>query len=178
MRKVNHILACLILILVFVHAFMAVLIVLGLSTVNFYQLPKILLYLVAAHGVLGLISTIPALRSGIRSGKWYMAQNKEFWIKRASGLAIALLLTVHASAYITSVNGAFFLREFTAVRWLSQLLFLLSIFIHIGVSVKSTLIAQGTLKLKDRTFDGMLVLSVLAFILAAGVTAYYIQWQF
>lgn len=178
MRRLNHILACLILGLVFVHAFMALLIVLGLSTVNFYQLPKLLLYLVAAHGGLGVISTIPALRSGIRSGKWYMTQNKEFWIKRASGLAIALLLTVHTSAYITSVNGAFFLQEFTFLRWISQLLFLLSIFIHLGVSVKSTLIAQGTLKLKTRTFDCMLVLSVLTFILTAGVTAYYIQWQF
>lgn len=178
MRRLNHILACLILVLVFVHAFLALLIVLGLSTVNFYQLPKLLLYLVVAHGGLGLISTITALRSGIRSGKWYMAQNKEFWIKRVSGLAIALLLTVHASAYITSVNGSFFLREFTFLRWISQLLFLLSIFIHLGISVKSTLIAQGTLKLKARTFDGMLVLSVLTFILAAGVTAYYIQWQF
>ena len=177
-RKINHYLACAVALLLVVHAFMALLIVLGLSTFSFYQLPKILFVLVVLHGILGVISTLPALRSGLRTGRWYIVQNKEYWIKRFSGIAIALLLLFHTSAYLVVVNGTYFLQEFTFLRMVSQILFLLAIFIHLGVSVKSTLIAQGTLRLKNRSFDFMLVLSVITLILAGGIIAYYIQWQF
>ena len=60
---------------------------------------------------------------------------------------------------------------------LSQILFVLAIFIHLAVSIKSMLIAKGTVKFKEKTVDWLLVLSVMMLFFTAAVVIYYIQWQ-
>jgi hypothetical protein len=56
-------------------------------------------------------------------------------------------------------------------------LFILAIFIHLAVSIKSMLIARGTIKFKEKTIDWMLVLSIMMLFFIAAVIIYYIQWQ-
>ena len=58
-----------------------------------------------------------------------------------------------------------------------EMLFVLAIFIHLAVSIKSMLIAKGTVKFKERKFDWLLVLSVMMLFFTAAVVIYYIQWQ-
>ena len=59
----------------------------------------------------------------------------------------------------------------------AQLLLILSIFIHLAVSVKSMLIAKGVVKFKERAVDWMMVLSLMMLFFAAAVVIYFIQWQ-
>lgn len=177
MRKWNNILARIIILLFLLHGLMGSLMLLGFSTVSFAPLSWLLLAAVVLHGIFGIFSTFPAVRSGKESGRWYLRQNAAFWTKRFSGLAIMILLVFHVTAYTTNVNGRFFLKEFTRIRLLLQLLFLLAIFIHLAVSIKSMLIAKGTIKFKERTVDWMLVLSVMMLFFTVAVIAYYIQWQ-
>lgn len=177
MRKWNNILARVIIILFLLHALMGSLMLLGLSTIFFLPLSVTLLIAVVVHGILGIMATLSAVTSGKESRHWYLKQNAAFWTKRISGIAIMLLLIFHVTAYTTSVNGRFFLKEFTLYRMLSQVLFILAIFIHLAVSIKSMLIAKGTVKFKERTIDWMLVLSVMMFFFTIAVIIYYIQWQ-
>ena len=177
MRKWNNILARVIIVLFLLHALMGSLMLLGLSTISFLPLSWILMIAVVIHGIMGLLSTFMAVKSGRASGRWYFRQNAAFWTKRISGIAILLLLIFHVTVYTTSVNGRFFLKEFTFCRLLSQILFMLAIFIHLAVSIKSMLIAKGTVKFRERTFDWMLVLSVMMLFFVTAVIIYYIQWQ-
>ena len=177
MRKWNNILARVILVLFLLHALMGSLMLLGMSNISWKPLSWLLLAAVIAHGVLGVLATVQAVKSGKVSGKWYLRQNAAYWTKRFSGLAILLLLFFHISAYTTTVGGAFFLKEFTFGRMAAQLLLIFSIFLHLAVSVKSMLIAKGVVKFKERTSDWMMVLSLLMLFFAAAVVIYFIQWQ-
>lgn len=177
MRKWNNRLARIIIILFLLHAFMGSLILLGFSTVSFVWLSWILFTAVIIHGSLGILSTISALKIGRKTKNWYLRKNASFWTKRISGLAIMLLLIFHITAYTTNVNGHFFLKEFTVWRMLAQILLIAAIFIHLAVSIKSMLIAKGTVKFKERTMDWMLVLSILMLFFAVTVIVYFIQWQ-
>ena len=177
MRKWNNILARVIIVLLFLHALMGSLMLLGLSTISFLPLSGLLFAAVTAHGILGILSTVSAVVSGRRTGHWYLRQNAAFWTKRISGILIMVLLGFHVTAYTTSVDGRFFLKEFTLCRMILQVLLIASIFIHLAVSIKSMLIAKGTVKFRERTADWMLVLSVMMLFFTAAVIIYYIQWQ-
>ena len=177
MRKWNNILARVIIILFLLHAFTGSLMLLGLNTISFFQLSLVLFVIVIIHGILGIISTLSAVRSGKAARHWYFRQNAAFWTKRISGIAILLLLGFHVTAYTTSTDGRFFLKEFTLCGMLSQVLFILAIFVHLAVSIKSMLIAKGTVKFKERTIDWMLILSVMMLFFTVAVIIYYIQWQ-
>ena len=177
MRKWNNILARVIFVLFLLHALMGSLMLLGLSTISFLPLSMLLLIAVLIHGILGIMATLSAVADGKETGHWYLKQNAAFWTKRISGIAIMLLLVFHVTAYTTSVNGRFFLKEFTLCQMLSQILFILAIFIHLAVSIKSMLIARGTIKFKEKTIDWILVLSIMMLFFIAAVIIYYIQWQ-
>ena len=177
MRKWNNILARVIIVLFLLHALMGSLMLLGMSSISFKPLSWLLLAAVVVHGILGVLATVQAVKGGKESGKWYLRQNAAYWTKRFSGAAILILLCFHISAYTTTVGGAFFLKEFTVGRMAAQLLLIISIFIHLAVSVKSMLIAKGVTKFKERTADWMMVLSLLLLFFAAAVVIYFIQWQ-
>ena len=177
MRKWNNMLARVIIVLFLLHALMGSLMLLGMSNISWKPLSWLLLAAVIAHGVLGTLATVQAVKSGKANGKWYLRQNAAYWTKRFSGLAILILLFFHISAYTTTVNGTFFLKEFTFGRMAAQLLLIASIFLHLAVSVKSMLIAKGVVKFKERTVDWMMVLSLLMLFFAVAVVIYFIQWQ-
>lgn len=177
MRKWNNILARVIIVLFLLHALMGSLMLLGISDISFKPLSWLLLAAVVVHGILGVLSTVQAVKGGKESGKWYLRQNAAYWTKRFSGFAILILLCFHISAYTTTVGDAFFLKEFTVGRMTAQLLLIISIFVHLAVSVKSMLIAKGVTKFKERTVDWMMVLSLLMLLFATSVIIYFIQWQ-
>lgn len=177
MRKWNNILARVIIALFLLHALMGSLMLLGVSSISFKSLSWLLFTAVIAHGVLGVIATVQAVKSGKTSGKWYLRQNAAYWTKRFSGLAILILLFFHISAYTTTVGGKFFLKEFTFGRMSAQLLLILSVFIHLAVSVRSMLIAKGNVKFKERTVDIMMIMSLMMLLFTAAIIIYFIQWQ-
>lgn len=177
MRKLNHILARIIIALFLLHALMGSLMLLGISEVTFAPFSWVLFTTVIAHGVLGILSSVQTLKSGKKSSKWYLKQNAGFYTKRISGIAILILIMFHINAYTTSIHGHFFLKEFTLCKMILQILLILAIFLHLAVSIKSMLIAKGVIKFKEKTIDWMLVLSVMIIFFIVAVIAYYIQWQ-
>ncbi len=177
MRRFNIILTELAILLVVAHAFMASIQVLGISTISIYTLPYALLAVVLVHAILSIGLTARAIRSGRASGHWYARQNAGFWTMRISGVAILIFLLFHVFNYMDIVNGVFYMREFQLGNLLMQLAFMAAIIAHVGVGVKSLLIARGTRHYKERTDDVLLALSVIALLLIVAVIAYFIQWQ-
>lgn len=177
MRKWSHRLAWLVLLLCLFHGLTNSFLLLGWSALSVWPVSLLLLGVVLLHAVLGILLTIPPLKSGRASGAWYLRQNAGFWTKRISGLVILLLLGFHLTAYVVNCDGTRFFRAFTPGNMLSQLLLLLAIFLHLAVSVKPLLIARGCLKWKERTVDWMLVLSLFLLFFAVAVVVYTIRWQ-
>ena len=177
MRKLNNILAHVIIVIFLFHALAGSLMMLGLSDLPFKNVSMILLIAVVAHAALGVIATVKALISGKKSGKWYIKQNAAYWKKRFSGIAILILLSFHIYAFTEVVGYAFFLKEFTLGNMIPQLLMVAAIFIHLAVSVKSMLIARGVVKFKERTVDWMMVLSLMMLFFTVSYVVYFSQWH-
>lgn len=177
MRKLNGIIARIVVILFLIHAAMGCFMLQGRSSISCKPLTILLVAAVIVHGILGVISTISAIRSGSKSGKWYLRQNSVFWIKRLSGIAILLLLGFHVNVFVTSSNGVYFLKEFTLMGLISQILFVVAIFIHLYVSIEGMLIARGVLAYKERKKDWLLVLCIFMLMIVASIIMYYVQWQ-
>ena len=177
MRKWNGRLAKLIIVLLLLHAMIGSFALMGLSVVYINPLAYLLAAAVMLHAALGGAATVSSLRSGARGAKWYLRQNSVFWIKRVTGIAILLMAFYHFSVYTGVENGEFVLKEFTAFRMATQIVFVLVIFIHIFVSVKGMLVAGGVVKFRERMWDWILVLSIFMLFFCVAIVTYYITWK-
>ena len=176
MRKWNNFFARVIIVLFLLHALMGSLMLLGMSNISWKPLSWLLLAAVIAHGVLGTLATVQAVKSGKASGKWYLRQNTAYWTK-------TLLWTFNSdfagfsyfSLYYHGERHILFERVYL---WEDGGTIAADFFrfLHLAVSVKSMLIAKGVVKFKERTVDWMMVLSLLMLFFAAAVI-YFIQWQ-
>lgn len=133
--------------------------------------------LLVLHGLIAIVLSLDAWRAG-RAGKWYWRENTIFWLRRLTGLALLIFLFFHFGAYGGMVGGRYQLREFTTVLYLAQLGLLLSCILHVGVSVKGMLIADGITKYGMWRNISFLILAALLVLMAAAVTMYYAAWNF
>ena len=177
MRKWNGRLAKLIIVLLLLHAMIGSFALMGLSTVHIAPLAYLLAVAVMLHAALGGAATVSALKSGARGSRLHLRENSTFWIKRVTGVAILLMAFYHFSVYTGVEDGEFVLKEFTAFRMATQIVFVLVIFIHIFVSVKGMLVAGGVVKFRERMWDWILVLSIFMLFFCIAIVAYFITWK-
>lgn len=178
MRKINIILSPLILIIFLVHGTLGSFMLLGIGTNAEKPLAWFGFALMLIHAALGVLLTVQAAHSGKESGHWYLKQNKEFWIRRFSGIAILILIFFHFDVYGETVDGIFGLKEFTAIKLITQLLLIASLFVHIFVNIRPLLISWGILQYRERRVDFFLVASVMCLFFTGAVLFYYIWWQY
>ena len=98
--------------------------------------------------------------------------------RRASGLAILILLFFHIGLFGKVQNGTYILFPFTTVKMVTQLLFVAAIFVHIFINIRPLLVSLGIISYKERRSDIYLILSVLLLFIAGAVILYYIGWQY
>lgn len=110
--------------------------------------------------------------------KMYLKQNAIFWARRASGMAILILLLFHIGLFGKVQNGTYILFPFTTVKMVTQLLFVAAIFVHIFINIRPLLVSLGIISYKERRSDIYLILSVLLLFIAGAVILYYIGWQY
>ena len=108
----------------------------------------------------------------------YLKQNVIFWARRASGMAILILLLFHIGLFGKVQNGTYILFPFTTVKMVTQLLFVAAIFVHIFINIRPLLVSLGIISYKERRSDIYLILSVLLLFIAGAVILYYIGWQY
>lgn len=177
MKQWNHRLVIIIGVLLGLHGILGSFMLLGWSTVSLPLVAWILTGLVCLHAGMGIAASLPAVAVARNTGVWYWRNNQKFWIQRLSGLSILILLIIHINAYTSTVGEQFFLQEFTVCHMAGQILFILSLSIHIASSMKSFFVLQGSLQVQNRTLDGMCILTILMLLCTVAVVVYYIQWQ-
>ena len=95
MRKWNTILSVLMLLIFMIHGIMGSFMLNGVGSSAGKLLAWIGVGILVVHTVIGVILTVQSLQTAKQSGKMYLKQNAIFWARRASGMAILILLLFH-----------------------------------------------------------------------------------
>lgn len=112
MRKWNTILSVLMLLIFMIHGIMGSFMLNGVGSSAGKLLAWIGVGILVVHTVIGVILTVQSLQTAKQSGKMYLKQNAIFWARRASGLAILILLFFHIGLFGKVQNGDIYFVPF------------------------------------------------------------------
>lgn len=178
MRKINTILSVLLFLIFMIHGVMGSFMLLGVGS----SAGKILVWagmvVLVAHTVIGTILTFQTFKASKKQENNYLKQNAVFWARRASGLAILILLFFHIGLFGDVQDGVYILFPFTTVRLLAQLLLVAAFFIHLFINIRPLLMSLGIIRYKEWRGDIYLILSVLLLFITGAIIIYYIGWQY
>lgn len=177
MRKINTILSVLLLIIFMLHGLMGSFMLLGIGSSAGNLLAWSGVAVLAVHTVFGIIFTIQTLNNSKGMGSNYIRQNAVFWARRASGLAILILMFFHIGLFGGIQEGVYILFPFTTVKLITQLLLIITLFIHLFINIRPLLVSLGIISYKKRRGDIYLILSVLLLFCTGTVIIYYIGWH-
>ena len=133
--------------------------------------------ILAVHAAIGVYLTFKSLKTAKQTDQKYLRENKAFRARRASGLAILILLFFHIGMFGKVRNGQYILFPFTTTKLITQLLFIASVAVHILINIRPLLVSLGIISFKERKGDIYLILSVLLLFMSGAVIFYYIGWQ-
>ena len=159
------------------HAVMGSVRLLGGNADSMKAVARICIVFVFVHVVLTGVMTVRTLIACKRSGTGYFRQNKLFWARRISGLAILIPLVMHLFIFTNASADNVRLGVFTTGRMISQVLLVLTIALHIITNAKPALITLGIRNLRKFTFDILFIISVLMLFFAAAFVVYYFRWM-
>lgn len=174
MRKINTVLSILLIVIFMLHGLMGSFMLVGIGSNAGKVLAWIGVSVLVVHTVIGFILTIQTLKN---KGCSYLKQNVVFWARRASGLAILILLFFHIGLFGGIKDGMYILFPFTTVKLVTQLLLIVALFIHLFINIRPLLISLGIISYKERRGDIFLILSVLLLFCVGAVIIYYIGWH-
>ena len=177
MRKINGIIAMTVLVLFLIHGILGALNLMNIATIIVKALSYTMLALIIAHAVISIMLTVRSVRTAVKTKAPYFRHNRLFWARRISGILILALVFFHMTAFGYTSGGVFRLVPFDAFRLITQILFILSIAVHIITNVKPVLITFGVKGLRPKAGDILFFISVAMLFMAAGFIIYYIRWQ-
>ena len=90
---------------------------------------------------------------------------------------ILALVAFHLTAFGYTEGGVFRLVPFDLFRLVTQILFILSIAVHIITNVKPMLITFGVKRLRPKAGDILFFISAVLLFMTIGFIIYYIRWQ-
>ena len=178
MRKINTILSVCLILIFLIHGIMGAFMLAGTGQSAGKLLAWLGVAILAVHTVIGVILTFRTLKASKNNGKPYFRQNSLFWTRRASGLAILILVFFHIGAFGKMNDGKYLLLPFTNFKLITQLLLVFSLFTHIFVNIRPLLISLGVIKYKERRADIFLILSILLLFISGCIVSYYIGWNY
>ncbi len=177
MRKFNTILTALIMILFLLHAVFGAMELVGAGYNALKIIARACFGLVVVHTIIGIKLTIDTLRVSRKTGVSYFRENRLFWARRISGLAVMILLCFHMFAFGKTTGGVYQLRPFTTVKLIAQIMLVLSIALHVLTNIRPALIAFGARGLKQHAGDILIVLSVVLLVFITAFIIYYLRWH-
>jgi succinate dehydrogenase hydrophobic anchor subunit len=170
-RKWNVVLSTLILALLAAHGIVGTVLLMG-GNILLKPLARALFTLVMVHAVISILLSIQGIRTWLRTGALYFKENKSFWIRRISGLAIMILICLHAAMFGHKPNGS---NTLAGLDMFVQLLMVVSVLVHVVTNVKPLFIAFGCRAGKKKTVTIIAVFSVFIAFCAAGLITYYVR---
>ena len=177
MRKINGIIAVAVLIMFIVHGIFGALNMMDIAPIIVKILSHIMLTLICVHALISIQLTVKAVRTAAETHAPYLRKNYSFWARRLSGALILILVFFHMTAFGKVEGGVFRLYPFDINRLIVQMLFLLSVAVHIITNVKPALITFGVKRLKPKSGGILFFISAALLFMAAGFIIYFIRWQ-
>ena len=160
MRKINGIISGVVLALFVLHGVLGALNLMNIAPVIVKALSRTMLALIGVHALISIGLSVKAVVTAA-----------------ISGALIMLLVFFHMTAFGYTSGGVFRLVPFDVFRLITQLLFLLSVALHIITNVKPMLITFGVRKLRPKAGDILFFVSAALLFMAVGFIIYYIRWQ-
>ncbi len=179
MRRVNAVLAMGITALFFVHAVMGGFQLMGLMSGGntvMKVLAWVMMISIVLHMLIGIKLTADTVIAIKRSGASYFGENKLFWIRRISGLALMLFIVTHLMIFSNSGTPVR-LGFFGTAQLISQILLAVTLALHIITNIRPLMTALGLRGFRELLLDVMLVTAVLLLFAGAAFVVYFIRWQ-
>ena len=177
MRRFNAVLTALIMVLFLLHAVFGAMELVGVNYNALKMLARVCATLIIIHAVIGVKLTIDSLRVWKKTGAPYLRENGLFWARRISGLAVMVLIFFHMFAFGHMVDGVYQLKPYGTAKMIAQVLFVLSIALHVLTNVRPMLISLGIRPLKRYVPDILIVLSIVLLVFIAAFIIYYLRWK-
>ncbi|MBQ9276895.1 MAG: hypothetical protein IJ226_04820 [Clostridia bacterium] len=132
---------------------------------------------VSLHMLIGIILTIETLHARRKAGVGYFKENMLFWARRISGFAIVVFLVFHLTIFASSNAENFRLEVFNAGRLATQILLVVTIFLHVVSNARPTLITFGISKWKPYAAHIITFTAILLILAAVAFGVYFLRWQ-
>ena len=105
MRRINSLLTLLILVLFLLHGIFGAFQLFGIGATALKGLARAALTLTVVHALIGVKLTYDSIRVWRKTGAAYFRENRMFWTRRISGLAVLVLLVFHMLAFSATGSG-------------------------------------------------------------------------
>lgn len=176
MRKLFTILTAVLVMLCLWHAAMGSFMLLGIST-------RPAAFMGCLVGILTVFHILLSCRYWLRTLRhkqclWYGRANFLFWLRRLSGMAVLLLFFFHWQVFGSMQSTHYILYEFTTFKLVVQLLFVSTLFLHIGLNIRPLLLALGMQHIAVHTRDIYSILLVFYLFITGSLLYYYAGWQY
>ena len=180
MRRFNAVITVLILVLFLVHAFLGAFLMIDV-TANTYKIHKMIARscatLIFIHTLIGIWLTGKSLWICHKTGAPYFRENQLYWTRRISGLLIMVLILFHLKFFSGQTGEAYRLKPIDIANLITQILFVLSVALHIISNVRPMLISLGIKKLRPHQEKILFILSIILLFFTAAFIIYYLHRQ-
>lgn len=177
MRKWNAVLSLAALVLFLIHGIAGSFLLLGPGSTALKVLARGMAVLVLIHTCIGIKYTADSLRVWRRTGAGYFRENRVFWARRISGLAILVFLLFHMTAFSAESEGFYRLQWFNAGKLAVHILLAASLAVHILTNIRPLMLSLGVKGGRRWLGDVLFVLAVLLLFMAAAFVIYYLRWN-
>lgn len=133
--------------------------------------------LIIAHTVISVILTWKSVTVWMRTGTFYLKENKMFLARRISGAVIMVMIIIHMSTFSVVVDGVYRLQPFTGIKLACQIILVASIALHVISNVKPALISFGIRSFRSRTAEIIIILSVTFAAMTVAFVIYWLRWN-
>ncbi|MBO6140647.1 MAG: pilus assembly protein PilX [Ruminococcus sp.] len=179
MRKINAIITMLIIVLFLFHGIAGGFQLAGVINGG-SKLMKTLAHIMEAliwlHVLIGIKLTADTVKAMKRAGVSYFKENKLFWLRRISGLAVMVFIMAHIFIFAHNGEGAYRLNEFGGFELMTQILLVVSIALHAVSNAKPALISFGIKSFKEAGLDLALILAGILIFTGIAFIIYYFRW--
>ena len=171
MRKFNTIIVLLTMLLFIDHITFGSLHYLGTKFSVAKPFAMAMFILVFIHAVVSIIITIKAEVVGFKTKARYNSENRQFWLRRVSGVAILLLAMTHIFLMHKDERGIPRLAKMPKIFNLALPLLILSVCIHVMQNVKPLFISMGVKNIdkKEKIIKLIMILFTILVIVSYGL---------
>lgn len=142
MRKINSIVTIILILLFLDHGIFGILNTLGVAKV-FLPVARVLRIFLLIHVIISIILTIRSEKVSFKTKAVYNKENKEYWMRRWTGLFIFVFFIAHMRTMKAGADGTAKLASTSTFGKISFILFVASIAAHLAINFRPLMISLG-----------------------------------